>query len=216
MSGKKFTFEGKDIDVEWDQGLCIHVGECVHAKGDLFDLDRQPWCDPDVTGSDYVVDVVERCPSGALTYIDKKGGSSEKAAAENTVSVTYDGPYFFRGNLQIDGVSNDMKGVRFRAALCRCGESKNKPFCDNSHREQEFRDQGAVGHAGPGHDGSAGPLKVEAAKNGPLLLSGNVAILAGSGRVAWKGTRTALCRCGQSKNKPFCDGTHAQVGFKAD
>ena len=109
-----------------------------------------------------------------------------------------------------------MKGVRFRAALCRCGESKNKPFCDNSHREQGFRDQGAVGDVGPGHDGAVGPLKIEAAKNGPLLLRGNVAIVAGSGRVAWKGARTALCRCGQSKNKPFCDGTHAQVGFKDD
>ena len=59
-------------------------------------------------------------------------------------------------------------------------------------------------------------LGVKRAKNGPLLLSGNFSIMAASGRVAWRGNKAALCRCGHSENKPFCDGAHAKKGFAAD
>ena len=51
--------------------------------------------------------------------------------------------------------------------------------------------------------------------DGPLLMQGNLTIRAGSGRVAWEGTKAALCRCGASKNKPFCDGSHKEAGFKS-
>lgn len=54
------------------------------------------------------------------------------------------------------------------------------------------------------------------APNGPLLLEGNLTIIAASGRAAWQGTKCALCRCGASKNKPFCDGAHKAAGFEAD
>jgi CDGSH-type Zn-finger protein len=57
---------------------------------------------------------------------------------------------------------------------------------------------------------------VSPAPNGPLLLSGNFTIAAASGRRAWRGTKAALCRCGHSNNKPFCDGSHKRVGFQAE
>ena len=59
-------------------------------------------------------------------------------------------------------------------------------------------------------------MAIKGLKNGPLLVSGNLSIVSGSGRVAWKGTKAALCRCGNSKNKPFCDGAHTAAGFEAD
>jgi len=216
MSGDKKEFEGSQADVTWDQRLCIHVGECGRADNDLFVGGRKPWCEPDLVGVEEVVDVVERCPTGALTYVRKDGGSTETASAENEVRVAYNGPLFVRGELQIAGAADDMEGVRFRAALCRCGLSKNKPFCDNSHENGGFRDYGAVGEKGDGLEESGGPLKVEKAPDGPLLLKGNFKIVASSGRVAWTGTRAALCRCGHSDNKPFCDGSHKTEGFKAD
>ena len=108
-----------------------------------------------------------------------------------------------------------MPGVRYRAALCRCGASKNKPFCDNSHAEIGFEDAGAVGEPGPGLAGQGGALSVRAMPDGPLKLQGNCTIKAGSGRVAWEGTGVALCRCGASANKPFCDGSHRAAGFKS-
>jgi CDGSH-type Zn-finger protein/uncharacterized Fe-S cluster protein YjdI len=214
---KRVTYPGKDVDVSWDGRLCIHVGECGRAKGELFVGGRQPWCQPDLVSADEVIEVVERCPTGALTHSHKTGtGEAETPAEENSVRVMYNGPYYVRGDLQIEGAAPDMKGTRFRAALCRCGASENKPFCDNSHDKIAFKDSGAVGESGDGNDGEAGPLQVKRAPNGPLLLSGNFTIYAASGRPAFTGTRAALCRCGQSRNKPFCDGSHKDAGFEAD
>ena len=130
--------------------------------------------------------------------------------------MTYNGPLFVRGELEIEGVSEDMEGVRFRAALCRCGLSENKPFCDNSHENGGFKAYGAVGESGDGLESTGGPLKVTQVPHGPLLLNGNFTIRASSGRLAWSGTRAALCRCGHSDNKPFCDGSHKKAGFKAE
>lgn len=216
MSDKTVTtFEGKEIDVSWDARLCIHVGECGKAAGELFVGGRTPWCVPDTTDKAEVREIVERCPSGALSYQDKTG-ESESAPLANNVMVAYNGPYYLTGDLQIEGAPEDMPGVRYRAALCRCGASKNKPFCDNSHVQARFEDAGSVGERGPGLPGEGGPLSVRAMPDGPLKLQGNVTIETGSGRAAWQGTGAALCRCGASKTKPFCDGSHREVGFKSD
>ncbi len=214
MSEKKvFDYPGAEIDVRWDGRLCIHVGECGGAKGDVFVAGRDPWCVPDTSLKSEVREIVERCPSGALTYRDKDG-TSEQAPGENTVTVVYNGPLYLAGDLAIEGAPADMPGVRSRAALCRCGQSQNKPFCDNSHLQAGFQDFGAVGEKGPGLPALGGVLTVKPLADGPLLVNGNLTIRAGTGRVAWQGTTVALCRCGASKNKPFCDGSHREVGFK--
>ena len=215
MSEKKvFDYPGAEIDVQWDGRLCIHVGECGGAKGELFVAGRDPWCVPDTSLKTEVREIVERCPSGALTYCDKDG-TPEQAPTENTVAVVYNGPLYLTGDLTIEGAPADMPGVRFRAALCRCGQSRNKPFCDNSHLQAGFQDFGAVGEKGPGLPARGGVLTVKPLPDGPLLVNGNLTIRAGTGRVAWQGTTVALCRCGASKNKPFCDGSHREVGFRS-
>lgn len=211
-----FTYAGERMDVHWDGRLCIHIGECGHAEGDLFVAGRNPWCQPDRVDDANVRDVVMRCPSGALSWTDKASGRQEQAAADNTVMVAYNGPLFVRGDLAIEGAADDMPGVRFRAALCRCGRSNNKPFCDNSHLEAGFEDYGAVGEAGTGSDGTGGTLTIKPVANGPLLLEGNFTIIAASGRRAWQGDKAALCRCGHSNNKPFCDGSHKKAGFTTE
>lgn len=210
-----FSYSGTELDVEWDSRLCIHIGECGFAKGDLFVAGRDPWCQPDLSPSNEVKEIVARCPSGALVCRTKAGQITEFKAPENTVTVSYQGPYFIKGDLAIEQPSNDMPGTQFRAALCRCGLSNNKPFCDNSH-EGKFKDYGAVGETGEPIKESGGQLKITPLKDGPLLLSGNVAIKASSGRIAWQGNNVALCRCGASKNKPFCDGAHKTVSFTDD
>jgi len=216
MSDKKvFEYPGSKIDVQWDGRLCIHIGECGDAAGDLFEGGRDPWCIPDKCSSEDVREVVERCPSGALTYRDKEG-APETAPEENCVMVVYNGPLYATGDLELEGAPVDMPGARFRAALCRCGQSANKPFCDNSHLKAGFEDYGAVGETGDGRGTTGGKLSIKPLTDGPLLLKGNLTIRAGSGRVAWQGKQTALCRCGASKNKPFCDGSHKAAGFKSD
>ena len=212
---EKYDFPGEKVDVVWDGRLCIHIGECGQAEGDLFVGGRKPWCQPDLVDPDDVKGVVGRCPSGALYYDVKDGSESESADAENTLIVVYNGPYYVRGDLDIETAADDMPGVKYRAALCRCGLSKNKPFCDNSHEAGKFQDFGAVGEQGEQLVESGGKLSVSLMPDGPMIISGNLTIFAGSGRKAWQGTNVALCRCGASANKPFCDGSHTAAGFKA-
>ena len=215
QSQKKFQYPGKQIDVEWDARLCIHIGECGRSEGDLFQAGRKPWCDPNLSSIEHVAEVVERCPTGALFYKDKNGKVTEEAPAENIVTVSYNGPYFITGDLNIEGIGDDMPGVAFRAALCRCGASGNKPFCDNSHEKAEFKDYAAIGQVGSPVGEGGGELNITPREDGPLLLKGNITMVAGSGRKAWQGNNVALCRCGASKNKPFCDGGHKEAGFKS-
>lgn len=217
MSKDRITkYPGDAAEVSWHGGLCIHIGECGRAKGDLFVGGRQPWCQPDAASNDEVKEVVLRCPTGALSFNFADGSNPEEASSHNTVSVAYNGPLFVRGDLDIDGAPDDVPGLKFRAALCRCGHSKNKPFCDNSHDDAGFRDYGAVGETGEPSAETGGTLTIKAVKDGPVLLKGNVTISGGSGRDSWSGKQVALCRCGASVNKPFCDGSHKKAGFSSD
>ena len=128
----------------------------------------------------------------------------------NTVRVRENGPLAFHADLNIAG-----QAARLRATLCRCGASKNKPFCDTSHVAAGFMASGEPEtkptDALPTRNGA---LAVTPAPNGPLLVNGNVEIVTGTGRTILRTTKTALCRCGASGNKPYCDGSHAKVGFQ--
>jgi CDGSH-type Zn-finger protein/uncharacterized Fe-S cluster protein YjdI len=212
-----FEYKGDAHTVTWDRRLCIHVGECGRAKGELFVAGRDPWCDPNLSDQDDIETIVARCPTGALAVKGRDGAFvTEQVPTENEIHASNDGPLYASGELTIDGASDDMHSVSRRAALCRCGASKNKPFCDNSHRDAGFQDAGAVGDTGLAEIESGGPLEIKRIPDGPLEVSGNFSIRAGSGRRAWSGRKAYLCRCGQSANKPFCDGAHKEAGFKAD
>ena len=122
VSGKNpITYPGKNAAVTWKGDLCIHIGECGRAKGDLFVGGRKPWCQPDLVSDDEVKEVVLRCPTGALSYEYADGSRTEQATADNTIQVSYNGPLFVRGDLDIDQAPVDVPGLKFRAALCRCG-----------------------------------------------------------------------------------------------
>ena len=212
---EKHSYTGDQAEVQWDGRLCIHYGECGRASGELFVGGRQPWCKPDLSNGEEIRDVLLRCPTGALTATFADGSVVEPAVEENQITVTQNGPLYLSGALDIEDAPDDMPGTRFRAALCRCGASRNKPFCDNSHIAAGFSDSGAVGETGPGHSAEAGGLTIKPLPDGPVLVNGNMTLYASSGRLAWKGEKAALCRCGESKNKPFCDGSHKQSGFKS-
>ena len=211
-----YDYPGKNATVTWHGRLCIHIGECGRAKGDLFVGGRKPWCQPDLVDDEEVREVVLRCPTGALSYEYADGSKAEEAPVVNTIQVAYNGPLFVSGELDIEAAPGDAPGLKFRAALCRCGKSKIKPFCDNSHESEGFQDYGAVGDSASGLEESGGPLQIRPAKDGPLLVKGNVTIVGGAGRTSWQGRQIALCRCGASNNKPFCDGQHKKTGFKSE
>jgi CDGSH-type Zn-finger protein len=165
----------------------------------------------DATSTEGLVAVAQNCPSGAITYRRKDAGPEEAAPPVNLVQVRENGPLAVRGDLTIAG---EAKG--FRATLCRCGQSKNKPFCDGAHNVAKFA---ASGEPATG-DVTAlavrnGPLDIRPQTNGPLLVKGNMEFISGTGRTFCKAEGAMLCRCGASGNKPFCDGSHARVGFKS-
>jgi CDGSH-type Zn-finger protein len=160
-----------------------------------------------------LVDIAHACPSGAIRYRRRDGRPDETAPPVNLAATREAGPYAFRGELYLDGAP-----AGFRATLCRCGASKNKPFCDGSHHDAGFAASGEppTGQATDMLAVRNGPLHVEPQPNGPLKVRGNLEIVSGTGRMVARVTSAFLCRCGGSRNKPFCDGTHATIGFVAE
>ena len=208
------SYAGEKLTIHFDPKKCIHAGECVKGNAAVFNPNNKPWVAPDATSADEIVQVVERCPTGALTYERHDGGAAETAAAANTVHIAPDGPVYLRGDLRIEG-SNGEEITATRVALCRCGASKNAPFCDRAHTEAEFKDGGAVGEAKT-KEAPEGQsfLKARVLPDGPVLLEGPYELFDGSEASCLNTGSGYLCRCGASSNKPWCDGTHGKVGYK--
>jgi CDGSH-type Zn-finger protein len=171
-----------------------------------------PWLHPETMGAEELAAVARECPSGAVRYRRKDGHADEAPPQVNLMRVYENGPNAFRADMRIDG-----EAIGYRATLCRCGASKNKPFCDGSHKAIGFE---ASGEPPTGEKTEMlavrdGPLEISPQTDGPLMLRGNLEIMAGTGRMAARVTACRLCRCGHSQNKPFCDGSHVKAGFKS-
>jgi uncharacterized Fe-S cluster protein YjdI/CDGSH-type Zn-finger protein len=218
MKRKIFEYPGEKITVSYDAARCIHAGECVRGIPGAFDPQRKPWIAPDAADAGEMAEVIERCPSGALSYARLDGVGSERPPESNTVRLEVDGPLRATGDLDVLGSAGERIHSDTRLTLCRCGLSRNKPFCDNSHRNG-FSDAGELGKGGfkKLEDWEkTGPVKITVADNGPLIFDGPVEIVDASCENRRSGGKTALCRCGVSANKPFCDGTHRVSGFRGD
>ena len=212
---KRHRYEGQDIALTYDARRCIHAGECVRGLPAVFDPARRPWVVPDEADPNEVASVVRRCPTGAL-HFERAGGPSEAPPSHNMITVSSDGPLVVRGDLHIG--AEGAAAPEVRAAFCRCGLSEYKPYCDGSHKDR-FQDAGELGKIDltPVLDDPTGqPLQVKPAPNGPLLLDGTFELRGAEGVERTTGRKAALCRCGQSANKPFCDGSHKAAGFEAD
>ena len=109
-----------------------HATECARGLPAVFDTSRKPWIAVDAAAADAVVTVVERCPSGALTY-ERAEGPAEVPAVPTRIEREAGGPLHVRGDLAIATADGELR-LR-RATLCACGKSANAPFCDLSHRE---------------------------------------------------------------------------------
>jgi CDGSH-type Zn-finger protein len=157
------------------------------------------------------VAIAHDCPSGAITYERHDGGAQEAPPPVNVLRVRENGPYAFHAAIDLAG-----HGPVLRATLCRCGKSANKPFCDNSHREAGFSATGEPATIESGRlEARDGTLRVTPVVDGPLQVVGNLEICSGTGRTVLRTENVRLCRCGGSGKKPFCDGTHARIGFRS-
>ncbi|MBK9122160.1 MAG: CDGSH iron-sulfur domain-containing protein [Chloroflexi bacterium] len=208
-------FRGTQADITYSLKRCVHAQECVRRLSSVFDNQRRPWIDANGASADDVLEVVRHCPSGALHVDRHDGGPEESTPTANEGVLWANGPIQLTGDLHIVGAGVDVEGET-RVTLCRCGQSKNKPFCDNSHKDIQF-----VAEEKPRPDVSPltereGRLTVTAHSRGPLQLSGPLELRGSDGSLQYAGNESWLCRCGGSSNKPFCDSTHRRNGFAAD
>jgi len=209
------TVRGKTVTITFDASRCIHSRGCVLGHPEVYVPNVVgEWIHPDAASPEEVIRTGLNCPAGAIQVFQNDGsGSSNEPPVVNTLRVRENGPLAIEAELLIKG----ERQAAPRATLCRCGASKNKPFCDGSHSGAGFAATGEPATVAAGALAVRnGPVNITPVPNGPLRVSGNLELVSGTGRTINKVTATSLCRCGQSKNKPYCDGTHKVAGFVAD
>lgn len=212
----KTRYPGSKLDVLYDRRRCMHAAECGRASKEVFDAKRSPWIDPDqLDDEEALIRIVQRCPTAAIRAVRPDGTLVEDPVPEtNEVTVCPDGPLYVRGRLELH-MADGSVCHETRVALCRCGASRNKPFCDGAHSRARFRDAGGVNSDCEGEVGEGGALVIRFNENGLIKMSGPVTLRSASGRPARVGDKLFLCRCGNSANKPFCDGSHKRVGWRS-
>jgi len=156
----KRTYQNDAIRVGWDPTRCIHVGKCIRTLGAVFDTTRRPWVDLEAADVEAIAATVELCPSGALTYSRMDGGAEEKLPDVPIIVPRANGPLMITGRVRVQTAGGDVFEEAGRMTLCRCGASKNQPFCDNAHREIKFRDNPTV--VSPDRSAATHPAEVAA------------------------------------------------------
>jgi uncharacterized Fe-S cluster protein YjdI len=132
------TYSSEAIEVLWEPQYCIHVGRCVRGVPEVFQPHRTPWVMPEQGDPGHIANTILRCPTGALHFRRLDGGPQEEDPPEVKVTPIPHGPLYVRGRVKIMGRDGSVRRDDVRMALCRCGHSQNKPFCDGSHLSVDF------------------------------------------------------------------------------
>lgn len=139
-------YTNSEVTVVWKPKVCIHSSVCWKGLIEVFNPRERPWIKMDGATTEKIIEQVRKCPSGALSYFlnaDKiESDKPDKVVAESAnilkVEVT-SGPYLIKSECLIvhsDGTEEIKNGT---VALCRCGASQNKPYCDGSHNKIDFK-----------------------------------------------------------------------------
>ena len=140
---KRYTKD--DLTVVWQPAKCSHSKKCFHGLSEVFNPNNRPWVQLDKSTAEEIVTQVKKCPSGALSF---EGACAEAVIVEGIieetlvdltkVTVTKGGPLLVKGALKIELADGETVQKTGMTALCRCGASANKPYCDGSHQNIEF------------------------------------------------------------------------------
>jgi CDGSH-type Zn-finger protein/uncharacterized Fe-S cluster protein YjdI len=136
--GPRRVYANDAIEVDWEPRLCIHMGNCFRGLAEVFKPEERPWVDVDAADPEAISATILTCPTGALHFRRLDGGTQEEPEADTTVEPRPNGPLFIRGRVRIIDPDGRLIREDTRLALCRCGASENKPFCDGSHRRVGF------------------------------------------------------------------------------
>ena len=131
------------VQVQYDASICAHLGVCTRELPEVFDTTRRPWILPDSADSSRIIDVVNRCPSGALTYTTDAADTPATVgdSRQPTIRALKNGPLAVEGTVELEGIAWAEGAARDRFTLCRCGASRTMPFCDGSHSAVGFADE---------------------------------------------------------------------------
>ncbi|NMM49007.1 (4Fe-4S)-binding protein [Marinigracilibium pacificum] len=134
---KTKTYTKGNTTVVWDADKCIHSENCFRGLPEVFDPKVRPWINMDGATEEAIRNQVAKCPSGALSIKDAETSNTNNMS-DVKIKVNQGGPLLVSGPCTIELSNGDSKTVEKSAALCRCGASQNKPFCDGSHKTVEF------------------------------------------------------------------------------
>ena len=146
MSDSEKKYEGQGLTVSWNKDLCIHAAKCAQGLPAVFDPKRRPWIQLEHAKKQEIIDTIDQCPSGALSYrtladANSDTTESDAEASHNVpVQIIPNGPLAVKSDCVIS-MADGSSVVREKATyFCRCGASENKPFCDGTHKRIDFKD----------------------------------------------------------------------------
>ena len=134
-------YNGETVTVHDNRGTCAHIGYCTDQLPEVFRGGAEPWIDPNGASGERIAEQTRRCPSGALSH-SVDGVERRDQDRPPTVQLVAAGPYFVTGGVELRDTERTEGASLEHYALCRCGRSKNKPFCDGTHWYVDFADAG--------------------------------------------------------------------------
>ncbi len=139
VEDKRDNYKGKKITIHDNRGICAHAGYCTDGLAAVFRFKEEPRIHPDAASADEIIATIQKCPSGALSYSVDNVEHGERDG-EPTIFVAPNGPYVVSGGPDLVDTTRAEGAAKTHFTLCRCGGSKNKPFCDGTHWQIEFKD----------------------------------------------------------------------------
>ena len=138
---RTIRYTGKEVAILWKPHLCMHSRKCWTGLPAVFKPGERPWVLPDAAAAQQVIDHVRQCPSGALSILDPNATSevpTTMSEERTTIEVAANGPLLVKGTVEVKHADGRVEVKETKCALCRCGLSANKPWCDGSHRREGF------------------------------------------------------------------------------
>jgi uncharacterized Fe-S cluster protein YjdI len=129
-----------EITVVWKPNTCIHSEKCWRGLPGVFNPKSKPWIQVEGATTEELIAQVEKCPSGALTWYRNSEGKQKPESSEVKIEVFPNGPVRIHGDVEITHSNGAVEQRAKITALCRCGHSANKPYCDGTHKKIEWRE----------------------------------------------------------------------------
>ena len=141
---RKMKYTNGEITVIWEPGLCNHNGYCYTNLESVFDPLERPWINMSGASTEEIIDTVDNCPTGALTYKRNSDVMEQSLKTERMDSVVIttvsNGPFIVKGDFVVIDKNGKELPKSDKLSLCRCGASKNQPYCDGTHAKINFKD----------------------------------------------------------------------------